>query len=245
MYIIDSREQELFTLLSRVQSIPERRQLPIGDIWIGAEIVESGPRPLCGGIIAERKQIRDFEASVLDGRYREQKSRLLSYCKETGTNPLYIIEGPYSFTSGRLQIPALMKLVARIQYKYGIPVIHTISTQETSVLITTIHTLFNEDPASLQTIRMTENSVLSTSISTIHVDKKVNANNPLYFAVACLSQCPGVSVNMAGRITSQFKSFDDIMKATSADFAEIKGDTRKIGPVIGKRLYDILHTGFT
>lgn len=255
LMIIDTREHELIRLLAGSVPPPTIKQLPIGDIWIGAGLKEDGSIvPVSGGILAERKTIQDFEASVLDGRYREQKTRLLAYCKETNTRPLYILEGPYSFTTGRLQIPALMKLVLRLQYKYGIPIIHTISTKETATLVKTMDEMFQEDATIFAdpnlSLSITEQNAAFTSLppapitSLIHVSKKANANDPVQFAMSCVAGCTGISPAMAGRIVSHFGSMEELMAASAETLAAIDGDTKKIGPVVGKRLHGLLHSTF-
>ena len=68
--IVDIREQGLRPLLNCAI-----KQLPVGDIWIGTteeDISENG-------VILERKTVADLEASILDSRYREQRSRMISY----------------------------------------------------------------------------------------------------------------------------------------------------------------------
>jgi len=82
--ILDIREQGLRTLLNCVT-----KQLPVGDIWIGTaeeDIIENG-------VILERKTVADLEASILDSRYREQRSRMISYASEKKASVAYIIEG--------------------------------------------------------------------------------------------------------------------------------------------------------
>ena len=87
MYYLDTREADLIKLLQGPV-----KQLPVGDIWIGIEdTLPSGIKE--GGLIIERKSIRDFEASILDGRYKEQRGRILAFCQENKTQPMYILEG--------------------------------------------------------------------------------------------------------------------------------------------------------
>jgi hypothetical protein len=89
MFILDTRETDLIKYFetSTEKSI---KQLPVADIWIGLDTDEKIKE---GGLIIERKSIRDLEASILDGRYREQRGRILSFCQENKTQPLYILEG--------------------------------------------------------------------------------------------------------------------------------------------------------
>ncbi len=84
---VDTRERELIPLLSPWPV----RTLPVGDIWIGLSGEEIDVA--AGGIVIERKTTDDLEASILDGRYREQRTRLTTYCQQRGARPLYVIEG--------------------------------------------------------------------------------------------------------------------------------------------------------
>ena len=154
-----------------------------------------------GGVIIERKSIRDLEASILDGRYREQRGRILSYCQENKTQPMYILEGALSSSTGRLQKKAIMKFINRLIFHYQIPVMQTASVQETAELIQTLVEQWKEDPKNLQ--RTTE---LVKVTDGIHVQKKANASDHRQFAISCLAQCPGVSVKMAEALIDNFKS---------------------------------------
>ncbi len=231
MYIIDIRERELIKLLPSIES----KQLPVGDIWFGVDPETNTPK----GIIAERKTIRDLEASILDGRYREQRTRLLSYAQEISAQPLYIIEGTFQQTTGRLSPEALMKTLLRFQYKYSIPVIQTAHIGETAILINAIDKYYEEDPTnfqrSLEPLKITD---------TIHVQKKANATDTKHFAIACLSQCPGVSVKMAEAILSNYSSLEDFLNASEEEIASLKHGTRKVGPAVAKRLYMLCHSPF-
>ena len=87
MFLLDTRESDLIKILEG--SVV--KQLPVADVWIGVD--PETKQSLAEGIIAERKSIADLEASILDGRYREQRGRILSYCQKNNTRPLYILEG--------------------------------------------------------------------------------------------------------------------------------------------------------
>jgi ERCC4-type nuclease len=121
--IIDYREKELIALM------PEEtvKSLPVGDIWIGV----TNDEPEEGSVIIERKTISDFEASFLDGRYREQRTRLISYSVEKKANLLYILEGDLT-TSKRLKPEVLQQLLNRLQLRYKISVINTTSVEHTA-----------------------------------------------------------------------------------------------------------------
>ncbi len=228
MFCLDTREAELIALVPTTVT-----QLPVGDIWIGLtdtnEIKE-------GGLIIERKSIRDLEASILDGRYREQRGRILAFCQEKKTQPMYILEGSLSSGTGRLQKKAIMKFIHRLVFHYQIPVMQTSSVQETAELIRTLVEQWEEEPASL--MRTTE---LVKVTDGIHVQKKANAGEPKQFAISCLAQCPGVSVKMADALIQTFGTLQGVMGASATDIEQVKVGTRKVGPVVSKRLKELLH----
>lgn len=223
--IIDNRERHLIPLLGTDAMV---QVLAIGDIIVG-----SPP-----ALIIERKTIKDLEASVLDGRYREQKTRLLAHCQETGASPLYILEGPYSSTTGRLAVPALLKLVARLQYKHGIPVLHTASLEETAVAVRALADYYKEDPTNF-----TRSTEPLRAIDAVHVTKKVNAADPKQFMVAALAQCPGVSTKVAEAIHTSYPSWSTLLAASEKDLASIvQVSGRKVGPAVAKRLHALFHS---
>jgi len=78
--IVDDREHDLIERL-KVEGVPHVvKRLPLGDI----QIEHNGSMALI-----ERKRTDDFAASISDGRWREQKSRL----SRSGAIVIYIIEG--------------------------------------------------------------------------------------------------------------------------------------------------------
>jgi len=74
----------------------------------------------------------------------------------------------------------------------------------------------------------------------IHVQKKANAADPKQFAIACLAQCPGVSVKMAEALITQFGSLQAVMAAPIKEVEQVKVGARKVGPIVSKRLHEIL-----
>jgi ERCC4-type nuclease len=58
MFLLDNRERELITLMP-TWSV---KQLAVGDAWIGVDL-SGGIMP--GGILIERKEVHDLEASII------------------------------------------------------------------------------------------------------------------------------------------------------------------------------------
>ena len=78
---VDSRERTLLKLFRELSDGFETRALPVGDVE--AEY-ENGRGWLC-----ERKTCADLAASLVDGRWKEQTSRLFS----SGKQIVIIVEG--------------------------------------------------------------------------------------------------------------------------------------------------------
>ena len=233
MFILDTRESDLIKILDGA----EVKQLLVADVWIGVD--PETKTSLAEGIIAERKSIADLEASILDGRYREQRGRILSYCQENNTRPLYILEGALTSATGRLTATALIKFINRLVLHYQIAVIRTSSVQETAEVIKALDQQWNEtDPQ--KSIKKKTDSVKVTD--GLHIQKKVNASDHKQFAISCLAQCPGVSVKMAEVLIDTFGSLKAVIDAPIKDIEVVKVGTRKVGPVVSKRLSEILNS---
>jgi ERCC4-type nuclease len=232
VFLLDTRESDLIRLLDTVEGMTVK-QLQVADIWIGTD---NEGKMQEGGLIIERKSIRDLEASILDGRYREQRGRILSYCQENKTQPMYILEGALSSNTGRLQKKAIMKFINRLIFHYQIPVMQTASLQETAELVQALVEQWKEDPKNLQ-----RTSELVKVADGLHIQKKANAGDHRQFAITCLAQCPGVSVKMAEALVETFKSLKGVMDAPVKDIENVKVGTRRVGPVVSKRLVDILN----
>lgn len=246
MYCVDTREGDLIRLLETSSDEKvEVKQLPIADLWIGTtnsatnsatNVTQENPHGIQeNGILIERKSIRDLEASILDGRYREQRGRLLAFCQETKTQPMYLLEGSLGSGTGRLQKKAILKFIHRLVLHYQIPVIQTASLQETAEVFLTLVEQWKEDPTALQRTR----ELVKVSDG-IHVQKKVNAMDPRQFALHCLAQCSGVSVKMAEALLDQFGSLKGVMNAAVKEIQEVKVGTRRVGPVVAQRIWDLL-----
>ena len=227
--ILDVRERELVRRLGW-----PTRNLPVGDVWIGVDL--SGNLS-AGGIVAERKSAADLEASILDGRYREQRTRLLSHCQLNGFRPLYIIEGDLDRMGGKLAKQALRKHLTRLTLRYGVPVLQTESTEDTSKLCQELAAQLKEDPK----VFMTEEAAKVKYTDTISVYKKGNSDDPAVFASAVLQQCTGISAAGAGAVLAVYPTLATVWAASAQQLAAVVVGKRKLGLVVAQRLYDLLH----
>jgi len=225
--LLDIRERDLIPLMPNWPV----KMLPIGDLWIGVK----GEEIQEGSVIAERKTVTDFEASFLDGRYREQRTRLLAYCSEKKAKPFYIIEGTFDRPQQRLEKKALWKLLTRLSLRYGIGLFFTKSLEETAQLAETLLEQWTDDPKVFQgeTVSYAE---------TLHVNKKDNTSTSQVVQTMMIAQVPGISVKTAQALLLTHKSFESVFKATEAELAATQvTESRKFGAAAAKKLWTALH----
>jgi ERCC4-type nuclease len=141
--LIDTRESDLITLFKEQDVLHESVTLDIADI----EIVDGSRR-----FLMERKTIKDLAASIVDGRFKDQKDRMLGILEREPTTAIsYILEGNLrggdtERISGRITVGMIRNLLYTIQYKYRIPVIQTTSVRDTAMYIRRFHQYLVEHP---------------------------------------------------------------------------------------------------
>jgi ERCC4-type nuclease len=221
--VLDTREHSLISLLPN-QTV---KQLPVGDIWI-----QTNEKTL---LVIERKTTADFEASFLDGRYREQRTRLLAYCAENKAKALYILEGGLDGKRHRLERSALQKLVHRLVLRYGVAVWSTKDLQDTANTIQLLQQQILDDQAVFEGEQLSYTDVQ-------HVSKKANKDDPMAFAIGSLQCCPGISLKGAQAIwESCNKSWSRLLEISENELANIKVGERRLGPAVAKRLWKLFH----
>ena len=231
---LDNREHGLRPLLQ--ESDFPTALLPVADIWIGCD--ETGA-PAPNGLLIERKSAADLEASILDGRYREQRSRLMNYATERRAHPVYIIEGSLQGHK-RLAAPALMKHITRLSIRYHIPVFQVASIAETANLILLLTDQWRTDPTTFEqpaTLTYVETQGRGAALT-----KQENSENPHVFAVTVLRACQGISASVAEKVLEGCGgSLEGVWNASAADLAAIQCGKVRFGPVRAGRLWSLLH----
>lgn len=232
----DYREKALIKLAPTVKELTP----PVGDIWIGDL---SGTNLLAGGVILERKTAGDLEASIIDGRYKEQRGRLLAYSKEHKVAFGYVIEGDLDRLGARLDESALLKHITRLQFHHRIPVVQTACAKETVRLAELIEAQWVKDEGKfawecLSDTTSTANSSAFTAASYI---KSACRDSPDTFLLGTLTQCRGVSEALARLIMSKYPTLENLLKATAVDLASVSEGKRKVGKAVAERLYGLLH----
>lgn len=220
--LLDTREHSLIELMPETPV----QQLPVGDAWI-----QHGDKTV---LVVERKTTADFEASFLDGRYREQRTRLLAYCQEHKAKALYILEGGLDGRKHKLEKPALQKLIHRLMLRYGVAVWSTGNLQDTANTLSLLAAQVKEDSKVFEGEQLSYTDVM-------HTTKKANKDDPRAFAVGALQGCPGVSIKAATALLDAFGSLQGVLAVEEKQLADTKVGERRLGPAAAKRLWALLH----
>jgi ERCC4-type nuclease len=233
----DYREKALLKLAPTVKELTP----PVGDIWIGDL---SGANLQAGGVILERKTAADLEASIIDGRYKEQRGRLLAYSREHKVAFGYVIEGDLDRLGARLDESALLKHITRLQFHHRIPVIQTACAKDTVKLAELIEAQWVKDEGKFAFECLTGDSANSTSgtaFTAASYIKSACRDSPDTFLLGTLTQSRGVSEGLARLIMSKYPTLEALMTATATDLAAVSEGKRKVGKAVAERLHGLLH----
>ena len=230
---LDYRERGLQALAPTLQMITP----PVGDIWIGDM---SGNLLQEGGVILERKSLNDLESSIIDGRYEEQRGRMLAYANEQKVAIGYVIEGQTKgFQGRRFTGDSVLKLISQIQFKHRIPVFQTASMEDTLALAMIIEGEWAKVKGQFSWQVGAGNAATPIAAS---YTKSNSRDTPDSFLLGVLTQCRGVSEALARIILDKVKNLEGLLATTEADIAAIADGKRKVGKAVASRLYGLLHS---
>lgn len=187
--------------------------------------------------IIERKTILDLASSITDGRFREQKQRLLE-SMNSHDNIVYILEGnknqkKYGNISKAIIDSSILNLIFRHKYK----VIHTANDMETYDTLLSLY-------------KKLETTDFNIKVNQFKLIKKSdNINNNILSMM--LSVIPGVSINISKKIIETYTTLP-ILINTYEKMLDIKDkenllstiqitDKRKLGIALSKKIYNSLY----
>lgn len=204
--IIDNRESKLYSIISerdldiyKDRINIKKEQLEIGDIHLIFN-------DIC--YIYERKTVADLIASVKDGRYKEQKNRLLALSK----NNNYIIEGDSINANKNLKNQKMLtSIYCNSIYRDKINLFFTNNIEDTATFILLLATKIIEKP---------DNFILnSTNIPSDYIDvckikskKNQNIDKETCYLLQ-LSQIPGISKEIAKKIKEVYPTMPLLIKS--------------------------------
>jgi ERCC4-type nuclease len=188
---IDTREKSLIETFKEYYSDIEIsiEQLDIGDILITNDFCN---------ILIERKTICDALASIKDGRWKNQKQRILDNYDKC----LYIIENDDIFNNDRRLSSAYINTLLRDR----IPIIFTNSVSNTAKLIKLIYDKLKENPSRFVLEQTTYVNTLKTKTKKIeNIDRK-------NCFILQLCQIPMINQKIAIKIAEEHNSMKDFIK---------------------------------
>ena len=206
---IDARETNIYNdIVSRdldnykdkIQIISEN--LLLGDIHITYKTLN---------YIFERKTLQDLQASIVDGRYKEQKARLLSNISQKYIT--YIIEGDNILSSN-----CFSKYKSMIQGAYlhtmfrdNIRILYTKNIVETTTLILLISTKILDKPDKFLYEEYTADKCYTDFVKL--KKKKIDNIDLKTCFIMQLSQIPMISNVIAKNIYAKYKSMGNLVKS--------------------------------
>jgi len=225
---IDSRESSLFnTIIERDLDIYkdyisiEKKQLDIGDIIISCNTK----------YIFERKTVSDLLASVKDGRYQEQKYRLLS----SGSHITYIIEGDNILSTRQFKKDLLSSIYLYSIFRDNIHLVFTNDVEETATFILTLCTKMVDKPEKF--VKKKGDYMDNVKM------KKIKNITPETCYLMQLSQIPSISINIARIIANTYPSLHDLFSAlnNSSDKIKLLSKLEKIGNEKAIKILEYFH----
>jgi len=232
--IVDMRETALLLaltpLLADLSGVSlSTAALPVGDIAIRVGDTDD--------VLLERKSVDDLASSHGDGRYKEQRARLLAQ-RGTGVSIGYIVEGTAStFTAARFSDADLKNAILRLQFRYTIPVFPTSSVSDSAALVKAVCVALLRDAACFKGgLATTAAGAAAVYSEAIHVRKAENST-PDRVVRSMLRVVPGLGPTaVEGVAVAVGSSLTRLLALTEAELAAIPEGKRRLGPALARVL---------
>jgi ERCC4-type nuclease len=239
--VLDVRERALATELTRLGVPFSSAALDAGDI-----LIQSADGNAL--LVAERKSHADFAASNADGRYREQRARLMAV-RGSGVAVLYILEGVWSaaedrtYANGRTTEGMLKRLTTRLVLRYGMPVLASADIADTArwcrvllAQLTDDATVFHPE-GDMATATMAAMSSMTAALTVAKKGNKTAAGT----AAAMLSAIPGLGAKKVAELAASH-SIADLAGMSAAEIGGLVIGGKRLGEKMGAAIYEAMHT---
>ena len=201
---------------------PKRARLDIGDICIHVEEAT---------MIFERKTWEDLAASIQDGRWSEQKTRMVA---EANTQYAYIIQGEipsWNQETRHVAMQSRWASLVKTSLRDRIAVFFCKEASDVAHLCAYV-------AKQLETSGFNP-SLRSQTLPGTTKRKRNNFDDPRHSLRAMLTIVPNVSANKAHAIVEQYPSVASLCLANKSDIASIVSGSRRIGPKTAAHLKEI------
>jgi ERCC4-type nuclease len=223
---VDTRECKLRELLEKNGTAFVTKPLELGDI-----LIEHPKRQ----ILVERKTIADFHASITDGRYKNQKLRLLEWRNtdeqpSTRKNIIYLFEEKTGDNKDRAYWGALVNMILRD----NIGVIQCDGMVRTAQVIADIKKKLDED-------KFDELEGGGRNIS-LEGYAKGKFNTPKHCYLGQLSLIPGLSPAIAGKIAEKYPNMRVLLDQMDLkELANIRiTEKRRLGDKLAEKIHSYI-----
>jgi ERCC4-type nuclease len=248
--ILDNRESRLAEIFGDQVIV---RPLDMADILIEVNIpnADATIEPIQTAVWAfERKTIADLAASMKDGRYHEQKARLLAHYPAHRIT--YILEGLSPVNNwclqdaprmtGPIATAALQGMIFNTLYRDGIHVFGTRNTEETAAFIAAFAARVAKNPTDLLASPNRGGAAATNHEAALIVQARRGKNiTPDLCWRLMVSQVPGISIKLGAEITKVWPS----MSAFINEMGPISRTDRiarlKSIPLLGAKKGAVIH----
>jgi ERCC4-type nuclease len=245
---VDYRESELIELLkgqTKDHITVDSQNLDVGDIVIANAATE---QPY---LVLERKTLADLASSNRDGRYREQRARLLSV-KGQGIAIGYLIESGPGWSSdlnrvwpGNVPETTLLSIITRLQIRYGIPVITSKDARTSQALILHLAGQIRDDAGVFAAgSGLAADATVAAAAYTEALSAQKSANRGLKrTAAGMLCAIPGIGAKLSeGLLDACDGTLDGVMKKSQEELSLLKVGKRSVGKVAAEKIWTALHS---
>ena len=226
-YIIkfDNREKELIKLLEKDGYDFILENLDLGDI----QFLDLDTKEII--VIIERKTLADLSASIKDGRYKEQKERMLHSIKKS-VRKIILIEGT-ELDNFTLPLNTLNSVIINTLIRDNIHIYMSKSINDTIQFIEDIITQLPKYYEDLKKeIIYNEEKIFNNEFN-CKINKKENLTENICFR-NMLSQIPGVSTSIASIYVEKYKNMETFILKLNE---ESNNDKNKIIKILAEERY--------
>jgi len=251
--ICDYREQAVIEALRASEGCapPRTARLDVGDFHLMTDAGGAAP-----AVMIERKSWADLASSLSDGRWREQKQRLLAEAERCGASLLIALEGPggffpdeqlAAFGHSRITPKHVRGALSCMLLRDQIPVIRTRDAAETAAMLRDLagRGAAVADRRPLKRLRgdagenAGDEALLAAVGSMLHGSKRKN-KTPRAGYLAMISCLHGISPKTAKIIGDSFVNMRELADASVAQMADVQCGKRRLGDKAAKTIYDAL-----
>lgn len=237
--IIDNREKKIIKQVANSKAKFTLKNLELGDY-----VYNLNNNPY---IIIERKTVQDLATSIKDGRYREQKIRLLEE-QQKGVKIIYLIEGNVHLKTSGIPSSTFFSVIINGMIRDNIYTYISKNIEESVRFIEKIYQQLEKtkDEINSKNIEKLHENIENKDIeyaSCIKSNKKENLTHHVCY-INQLSQIPGVSTKIASSIVNKYPTMLKLINKLEIDEGDLLEDhkigNRRIGKILSQRIFEYL-----